>query len=170
MANLRTSGRIAVQLLLTAVVAFVIGATSITGGHFRSRSFTYALNQYKQNPTADTERVFREEQQRFFRERDRVGMAVGVVSFLLLGTAVLICKWIWRVTAKAIVGSLVLMLLFGMCGAAITSTTGHTYVKGVLVYTSTWNVFPQVLFGMPVGLAVAVMVFRKKTQGPSTPA
>ena len=77
--NNKTIGRIAVQLVLTALVALVIGATAITGGNFRSRSFTYALYQYKQNPTADTERVFREKQQQYFRERDRVGLAVGVV-------------------------------------------------------------------------------------------
>lgn len=34
--------------------------------------------------------------------------------------------------------------------------------EGVLVCTSTWNVFPEILYGMAVGLVVAVVVFRKK--------
>lgn len=168
MPNLRTSGTIAVQLVLTAVMALVIGLHAAVGGSVHRSAFSQAFAQYRQNPTAENERAFREQQQLLYRDQNRFGAGVAVVSFMVLSAGVFLSRWIWRVTTKTVAISLALMLFFGVMTAAITSTTGHAYVHGV-VYRSTWNMFPQVLYGMAVGLAVAVMVFRKR-RDPSTAA
>lgn len=150
--SLRTIGSIAVQLPCTAVVAVFLGLLALGSGSYQNTSFRPALRQYKQNPTEENKRIFQQELQLLWRDRERFALAVIVVAFAGFNTAIFACRR-RGVTSETMVPFALLILSGGFVGAVLGGEHRDTWAGGVHVYSET-EMFPQFVIGMAVGLVV----------------
>jgi hypothetical protein len=155
--NLRTIGRIAVQLVLTALVAALF-SFGVTINSFSNRtSFVAAFRQYKANPTPEYERVFEEERGLVNRDHLRLFIGVAVFTFFALNAAV--------VAARRKLPGVVKEGTFGACagwmvlGSLIPGIglPAHWRAGGKTVWGSFIGAEWSTVIGMSVGLVLGMI-------------
>jgi hypothetical protein len=157
--NLRTIGRVAVQLVLTAVVGVVLGFGLMVNGFNGRTSFQNAFQQYRANPTAENERVFLEEQRLLYRDRYRVMTAIAVAMCVVLNAGIVLArrKLPGVIKEETIGACAAWMVLLGLAGAPGTTTIGHWRAGGKIVHGSTTNSELCTAIGMTIGLVLGMV-------------
>jgi hypothetical protein len=172
----RTVGRIAVQLVLTALVGVVLGFGLTVNGFNERPSFHNAFQQYRANPTGENERVFLEEQRLVYRDRHWVMAAIAVVVCVVLNAGIVLArrKLPGVIREETIGACAAWMVLFGMAGSAGTTTIGHWRAGGKIVHGSTTNSELCTAVGMTIGLLLGMIPamgrWWKQRRDPSTVA